>query len=204
MFLRTASILTLSVAVLGFAAPAFAAPDMYKLETPHTQVMFSVSHVGFSHSYGKFTTYDGEISLDPKAPEKSFVRATIKTDSLQMSNDLWNEHLKGANFFDVTKYPDMTFTSTAVKMTGEHTADVTGDLTLHGVTKPVTLKVTHNKSDMDPFSNVYKSGFSATGTIKRSDFGMTYGLPAVGDDVAIIIEVEGIRQDSQEQKANGQ
>lgn len=187
------SLLSLGGAALMFAAPAFAA-DTYKLETPHTQVLFSINHMGYSNSWGKFTDYSGDITLDMDHPEKSSVTASIKTDSLQMNHDLWNEHVKAADLLDVAAYPDMTFKSTSVKLTGKDTADVAGNLTLHGVTKPVTLKVVHNKTSFDEFTKLYKTGFSATTTIKRSDFGITKGIPLVSDDVKIVIEVEGIRE----------
>lgn len=187
-----------------FAAPVWAAVNTYHLEKPHTQVLFNVTHMGFSHSWGKFTGYQGEIRLDTEVPKNSFVRATIYTDSLQMNDDAWNKHLKGKDFFNVEKYPEMTFESTAVKITGPSTADVAGNLTLHGVTKPVTLHVIHNKTALESFTNTYRSGFSATGTIKRSDFGMAEGIPLVSDEVKIIIEVEAIRQDNEEQKSHSQ
>lgn len=186
------------------AAPAWAAVETYHLEKPHTQVLFNVTHMGFSHSWGKFTGYQGEIRLDAEAPKNSFVRATIYTDSLHMNDDKWDAHLKGKDFFDVEKYPEMRFESTAVKITGPSTADVAGNLTLHGVTKPVTLHVTHNKTALESFTKTYRSGFSATGAIKRSDFGMSEGIPLVSDEVKIIIEVEAIRQDNEEQKAHSQ
>jgi polyisoprenoid-binding protein YceI len=191
--------LMLLTAAVFFAAPAIAGVEIYKLESPHTQVMFNVSHLGFTNSYGKFTKYDGEIVWDQEHPEKSKVTATINTDSLQMNDATWNEHLSGENFFDIKKFPTMTFTSKKITVSGEHTAKIDGDLTLRGVTKPVTLDVTHNKSGKFPFGNDYRAGFSATAAIKRSDFGMTYGLLAVGDDVKIILEVESVRQGDGEQ-----
>lgn len=179
-----------AAAVLMTAGAAFA-QDKYKLDNPHTQIVFSVEHMGLSKSIGKFTDYDGEFAFDEKAPESSSVEVTIKTNSIDMSHDEWNEHLKGEKFLNVAQFPAMTFKSTSVKVTGDKTADVTGDLTLLGVTKPVVLKTTFNKAGPRPMGNDYAAGFSATTMIKRSDFGMTYGIPMVGDDIAIQIEVEG-------------
>lgn len=105
--------------------------------------------------------------------------------------------MKNADFFDVENHPEMTFKSTAVEVTGEDTANITGDLTILGVSKPVTLAVKHNKSGEHPFNGKFMSGFSATTTINRSEWGMNYGLPAVGDAVEIRIEVEGIREDGE-------
>ena len=102
--------------------------------------------------------------------------------------------MKNEDFFNVEKFPTMTFKSTNIEITGENTANITGDLTILDTTKPVTLDVTHNKSGVHPFNGEFVAGLSATTTVKRSDFGMTYGLPAVGDDVEIRLEVEGFRE----------
>ena len=181
--------------VSGFTAQAFAAPEKFILDKPHTQIIFSVSHMGLSHSFGKFTDYEGAINLDENTPDQSSTEITIKTASLDLDDDKWNEHMKGKDFFDVEKFPVMTFKSTKIEKTGDHTANLTGDLTLLGVTKPVTLAVVHNKTGKHPMKDVRATGFSATGTIKRSDFGMKYGLPMVGDDVKIIIEAEAYGED---------
>lgn len=175
------------------AEPARAEIENYTLENPHTQIIFSVNHLGFSNSYGKFLDYDGTIIFNRSEPEKSKVDVVIKTASIDMAHDKWNEHLKNADFFDVEKFPEMTFKSTGIKVTGEKTADITGDLTIKGVTKPVTLTAVFNKADKHPMGDQYAAGFSADTTIKRSDFGITYGLPMVGEDVKIHIEVEAIR-----------
>jgi len=111
-----------------------------------------------------------------------------------MDMDKWDAHMKNEDFFHVEKYPEMTFKSTGIEVTGENTARITGDLTLLDVTKPVTLNVTYNKSGVHPYSGEYVAGFSADTMITRSEFGMDYGLPGVGDDVEIRLEVEGIRQ----------
>jgi polyisoprenoid-binding protein YceI len=176
------------------SSPAMAEVETYKLEKPHTQVIFSVNHLGFSHSYGKFTDYEGTLVFDRGQPEKSKVDVTIKTASLDLEDEKWNEHMKGADFFNVEKFPDMTFKSINVLKTGDTTGKVSGELTILGVTKPVTLDVTFNKADKHPMKDVLMAGFSASGKIKRSDFGMNYGLPMVGDDVNIIIEVEAVQE----------
>jgi len=167
----------------------------YIFDKDHTQILFFVDHLGFSKSQGEFHGYDGYFIFDQENPKNSKVEVTIKTSSIDMDSDKWNEHMKSPDFFNVEVFPDMTFKSTDIKITGKKTADITGDLTLLGVTKPVILKTTYNKSDKHPFSGKYVSGFSAKAKIKRSDFGMAYGLPAVGDEAEIMIEVEGIRVD---------
>lgn len=195
--MRNILLAALSVAFIGgFGGVAKADVEQYEFDKAHTQIFFAVNHLGFSNSHGKFLDFDGGFTFDREAPEKSNIDVTIKTASVDMDDEKWDEHLKNADFFNVEEFPEMTFKSTAIEVTGENTANITGDLTLLGVTKPVTLAVTHNKSGEHPFSGKYVAGFSATGTLKRSEFGMNYGLPAVGDDVKIIIEVEGVRKDA--------
>tara|TARA_B100001971_G_C18133170_1_gene506000 strand:- start:310 stop:906 length:597 start_codon:yes stop_codon:yes gene_type:complete len=185
-------------ASVALAQPALAAT--YEIETPHTQVIFSVNHLGFSNSHGKFTDYEGHFTFDENNVEASRVDVKIKTDSLNMDHEKWNAHLKNADFFNVEQHPEMHFVSTKVEKTGDNTGTLTGDLTMLGVTKPVTLDVTFNKAGVHPYSKKNVVGFSARGTLKRSDFGMTYGVPGVSDEVNLIIEVEGIRQDTEEPK----
>lgn len=197
--IRKISTLALGAAVAATmtVASAQAATEKYVLDKPHTQVVFSVNHLGFSNSIGKFTDYSGHFIFDTEDPAKSNVEVTINTASIDLADQKWDDHMKGADFFNVEKFPAMTFKSTKIEKTGDKTANITGDLTLLGVTKPVTLAVTQNGSGEHPYSKKFVSGFSATGTLKRSDFGMNYGLPAVGDEVKLIIEVEGIREDGE-------
>jgi polyisoprenoid-binding protein YceI len=176
----------------GFSAQA--APEKYEFDKAHTQILFFVSHLGYSMSQGEFLDYDGHFVFDEEKPEESSVEVTIQTASIDMDDKKWDEHLKNEDFFNVSEYPEMTFKSTEITQIGADTGKITGDLTLLGVTKPVTLDVTFNKAGPFPMNpDVYKAGFSATGTVKRSEFGMDYGLPGVGDDVEIRIEVEGER-----------
>ena len=184
---------------LVFSAPVMA--ETYELESPHTQILFSVGHMGLSHSHGKFTDYEGTFTFDQDNVEDSTVDVTIKTDSVQMNHEKWNAHLKNADFFDVEKYPEMHFVSTKVEKNDANTGTLHGDLTLLGVTKPVSLDVTFNDSIMHPYVKKPAVGFSARGTIKRSDFGMDYGIPNVSDEVKLIIEVEGIKKDMSERDA---
>ena len=187
-----------SLTLAGAATAARAAGEKYVLNKPHTQVVFYADHLGFSKSVGKFTDYEGGFTFDAVHPEQSSVDVTIKTASLEMNDEKWNAHLKGPDFFDVERFPAMTFKGAGVKVLSDNTAEITGDLTLRGMTKPVTLKVTHNKTGAFPMGKRYVAGFSAAATIKRSEFGMTYGLPAMGDDVVIHLEVEGDRVDQEE------
>ncbi len=188
------TILLAAGAVALSATPAFAQVETYAFDEAHTQILFFVDHLGFSMSQGEFHDYDGSITLDRDNPANSSVNVAIKTASIDMDHEKWDAHMKNEDFFHVEQYPEMTFESASVNVTGEDTAELTGDLTLLGVTKPVTLNVTHNKSGEHPFSGEYVAGFSATGEIKRSEWGMDYGLPGVGDTVHIRLEVEAVRQ----------
>lgn len=169
--------------------------EHYNFDKAHTQILFFVDHLGFSMSQGEFHEYEGGFTFDRANPENSSIDVTIKTASIDMDHDKWDAHMKNEDFFHVEKYPEMTFKSTAIEVTGENTAKITGDLTLLDATKPVTLDVTHNKSGEHPYSKKMIAGFSATATINRSEWGMDYGLPGVGDEVHIRLEVEGIKQE---------
>jgi polyisoprenoid-binding protein YceI len=168
--------------------------EKYNFDKAHTQILFFVNHLGFSMSQGEFLDYDGFFMLDRNNLENSSIDVTIKTASVDMDDEKWDASMRGENFFKVERFPEMTFKSTAVELTGNQTADVTGDLTILGIAKPVTLSVTHNKSDVNPFSKKFIAGFSASATINRSDWGMSYALPGVGDEVEIRLEVEGVRE----------
>tara|TARA_B100000686_G_C16781374_1_gene972132 strand:- start:2203 stop:2790 length:588 start_codon:yes stop_codon:yes gene_type:complete len=174
-------------------APAQAEPMTYKFDTVHSQVIFFVMHRGFSKSEGEFLEFDGDFTFDEANPEAGSVNVTIDTNSLSMDDDVWTDHTK-TKFFDTENHPNMTFKSTEVLKTGEDTALLTGDLTMLGVTKPVTLDVKLNKVEMDDEGGA-TAGFSATGNIKRSEWGMDYGQGMIGDDVELRIEVEANAKD---------
>ena len=177
-----------------FLQPAMAA-DKFLLDPGHASVMFGVSHLGFSKTFGRFNKIEGAFTLDADAPENSSVVVSIDPASLDTNHAKRDEHLRGADFFDVTKFPTLTYKSTSVKRTGDKTALVTGELTLRGVTKPVPLEVTLVNTGPNPMDKTKTvAGFSARGTLKRTDFGMGYAAPVLGDDVEIIIEVDAIKQ----------
>jgi polyisoprenoid-binding protein YceI len=191
------------------SVPSTAPAGVYTLDKAHTSVNFRVSHMGFSRYTARFGKVEGKITFDPAHPEQMSVTAQIDPASLltnyplndptyPMSNIDFDAILKGKDLFDVARYPTMSFRSTKVEVTGKNAARVTGDLTLHGVTRPVVLETTFNggyaPNAMDPSGA--RIGFSAHGFLKRSEFGMGYGVPAkgtnmgVGDKVEIIIETE--------------
>jgi len=166
------------------------AADTYTLDPTHTNITWQVNHLGFSNPNGKFTNTQGTLVLDEAKPENSSVKVTITPGSSLSGVEKLDEHMKSDSFFDVVKFPTATFESTKVEVTGKDTAKVTGNLNLHGVTKPVVLDVKLNKIGEHPMTKAKTAGFSATTTIKRSDFGMNYGIPAVSDEVKLTIESE--------------
>jgi polyisoprenoid-binding protein YceI len=186
--------LLLAPLALCMASPAFAA-DNYELDKSHTRILFYVNHLGFSDTIGDMTKYDGSFTFDEKDPSKSSVTLSLDPTGIRTSSEALDKHLQNADFFNTEKFPKITFTSTAVKVTGENTGEVTGDMTLLGVTKPVTLKVTFNKGDYHPYTKSYVAGFSGSTSFKRSDFGMAYGIPNVSDEVKLEFELEGINLD---------
>ena len=174
----------------------------YTFDKAHTNVIWFADHFGYSHPFGYFKDIDGYLLIDKDAPQNSKINVTIETDSLTTPVDKFTEHLKTDAFFDVKKFPEAKFVSTNVEVTGKDTANVTGNLTLHGVTKPLVLAVKLNAIGDNPMSKKPYVGFSANATIKRSDFGMTSYLPSagigtgVGDDVKLIIETEAMKVDA--------
>ncbi|CBS89817.1 YceI family protein [Azospirillum lipoferum] len=177
----------------GSLTPAFAAPVNYKIDPAHTAVAFIVNHIGFSNVIGRFNTVGGDISFDKDAVEKSSVNVTIDAASIDTNHAKRDEHLRSPDFFNAKEFPKLTFKSTKIEKTGDKTGKLHGDLTMLGVTKPVVLDITFNKDGVSPASKLETAGFSARGTVKRTDFGMKYGAPAVGDDIQLLIEIEAVK-----------
>jgi polyisoprenoid-binding protein YceI len=153
-------------------------------------VLASWSHMGFSHPSANFRDASGVLVYDPQAPEKSSVEVTIPIAGLTSFVPALDEHLKGEDFFDAAKYPTATFRSTRVRALGGDRFEVTGDLSLHGVTRPVVLLATLNKQGPHPMGGKPTIGFDATATIKRSEFGIDKYVPAVGDEITLRITTE--------------
>lgn len=184
----------LATSLAAFAINVQADMGKYRFDTAHTQIIFFVSHLGFSTSEGEFLEFDGGFQFDSDNWAESSVNLTIDTNSIDMDHEGWDKHMKNEDFFDVEKYPTMTFNSTKVESADGKTGTITGDLTILGVTNPVTLDVTFNREGLHPYSKATVAGFSATAELKRSDWGMKYGIPAVGNKVELRIEVEGVKQ----------
>lgn len=167
--------------------PATVQAGTYKLEPNHTRVLFAVSHMGFSTWYGDFSGTTGSLTIDPKNPAAAKLEVSIPVASVSTTNTKLDGELKSADWFDADKFPTISFKSTKVTVTGPKTATVTGDLTFHGVTKPVTLDASFNAAGPHPFTKVFSMGFEVRGKLKRSDFGVTKYIPLVGDEVDLII-----------------
>lgn len=175
------------------AAPAFAAPVAYKVDPAHTSVAFIVNHLGFSNLIGRFNTSAADLSFDKDAVEKSSLSVTIDAASVDTNHAKRDEHLRSPDFFNTKEFPKLTFKSSKIEKTGDNTGTLTGDFTMLGVTKPIVLTVTFNKEGVSAASKMETAGFSARGTIKRSDFGMKYGVPYIGDDIQLLIDAEAIK-----------
>jgi len=176
---------------LVLAAPTFAA-DSYTIDSKHTFPVFEVNHLGFSTQRGRFDNTSGNITLDLAAKSGS-VDLTVDTTSLDLGFDTWKEHLSAEGFFDTAKFPTMTFKSDKLIFEGDKVVAAEGSFTLLGVTKPLKLTVSNFHCGLNPMSKKAMCGADIAATIKRSDFGMTKFLPAVGDEIKISSPVEAYR-----------
>ena len=170
---------------------AFEAPSgEYKTDYKHRYITFSYVHKGLSSPWLRWRSWEGVLDWNADDPSQSTISVTIDANSIDSGVDEFDGHLKGDNFFDTANHPEITFVSTDVTRTGDAEGTIVGDLTIKGVTKPVTLDVTYNTSAYDERGQKYVIGFSGTTTVKRSDFGVDLLAPLVSDEVDIIIETE--------------
>jgi len=167
--------------------PSKVPAGVYSVEPFHTRVVFAVNHMGFTTYYGDFTGVSGTLTIDPDKVGATTLSISIPVDSVSTTNAKLDGELKGDKWLDATTYPTITFKATKVTRTGDNTADVTGDFTLHGVTQSITLPVKFNAVGPNVMSQKVTIGFDATAHIKRSDFGVKQYVPLIGDDVSVII-----------------
>ena len=186
-------LLALSLGTLLCGAQAMAADYKIDKEGQHAFVNFKISHLGYSWLYGTFKDFDGSFSFDAAKPEASAVKVELKTASVDSNHAERDKHLRSADFLNVTKHPTATFASTSVKSTGEGTADITGDLTLNGVTKPVVIAARFIGEGQDPWGG-YRAGFEGSTRLKLKDFDIQKDLGPAAQEVELIISVEGVRQ----------
>jgi polyisoprenoid-binding protein YceI len=188
-------ILALALAVTLAAQSRPAVADDYKIDDSHTSVIFGISHMGLSYTYGRFNKVSGTYTLDAADPTKSAFKMVIDANSVDTNNQGRDNHLRGPDFFNAGEFPLITFESTKVvaRQDGEKTIlDVTGNMTMHGVTKEITLALV--KLGEKAMGDDYRSGFLCDAKLMRSEFGMSGGIPNLGDEVAITISFEGVRQ----------
>ncbi len=168
-------------------ATAKVAAGTYQVDPAHTQVTWTVNHMGFSMLQGQFGASEGSITIDPAKLAQTKVDVTFAVDQLSVTSAKFAEHLKSKDFFDAAANPTARFVSTAVTPQGANRASVAGNLTIKGITKPVTLAVTFVGAGANPMNKKTNFGFMATGTIKRSDFGLGMAVPIVSDEVKLAI-----------------
>jgi polyisoprenoid-binding protein YceI len=176
------------VSLLASATGGWAAD--YVIDPTHSHILFMIDHLGFAKMVGLFSDFRGNINFEPNNVPVSKLNVTIQTESLQTQFAARDKDLKGADWFNATEFPEMTYVGSEFVKKDEHAGTITGNLTMRGVTKPVTLNVVVNKVGQNPLDKIDSAGFSARGTFKRSDFGMKTFLGPIGDDVDLIIEIE--------------
>lgn len=174
--------------------PAEVQAGTYKLDSAHGKITWSVDHMGFSTYVGQFVAAQADLTLDPANPSASTLTATIPLTEVDTNSDGLDAHLQTADFFDTANHPVATFVSRSVTIDAADPSEavVVGDLTLRGVTRAVTMAVEFNQAG--PSMGAYKAGFDGEATIRRSEFGIAYGLPVLGDEVTLHIEGEFVRQ----------
>ena len=168
------------------------AADSFKIDPVHTFVLFSVQHLGIANTYGRFNDVAGTVLFDRDNPSNSSVELTVKVESLDTHNSIRERSLMSPDFFDVKQFPTMTFKSTKVEGSGDM-LKVSGDLTIRGVTRPVTVDFKKGREGKGVFGE-WRGGGETRFTIKRSDFGMNFELGEVGDEVTIILSLEGVKK----------
>jgi polyisoprenoid-binding protein YceI len=190
--MKRLAILTALVAV---AATAQAAPETYLIDNSHTFPQFSYTHLGFSTQTQKFDKTSGKVVLD-RAAKTGSADVTIDATSVNTGFALFNQHIQGEDYFDTAKYPTITFKSSKMTFNGDDPVSLSGDLTIKGVTRPVTLAITHFKCMPHPMLKVQACGANATATVKRSDFNMGKNVPYVGDEITLSLAIEATRAPS--------
>ncbi len=186
---------TMIFAGLLAAAPiaALAAPETYKLDSSHSQIVFSYNHLGYSTGFGMYSGFAGDIQFDAEDPAASSVEVSFPVNSMITGWDARKDHFMSGDFFDASDDEMVTFTSTSINVTGENTAEITGDLTLNGVTKPVVLDATLTQAGEHPMEGKPWLGFFATTTLLRSDYEVGAYAPYVSDEVEVEISIEAMK-----------
>ena len=164
----------------------------FQVDKVHSSTIFGIKHLGVGYVYGRFNTIGGQFVIDPTNLKDSSVEITIKVESIDTGDEARDKHLRGTDFFNAKVFPDATFKSAAIKKADDG-IEMTGDLTIHGVTKRITVPLEFVGEGKDPWGN-YRAGFHSEFTIKRSDFGINYMPEGLGEDIRMIISMEGVRR----------
>lgn len=170
--------------------PAQVQSGTYVLDPAHGKITWSMDHMGFSTYVGQFTDVSATLNLDVRNSSASKLQAQVKTDSVGSLNSALDGHLKTADFLDTAKHPTAGFQATKIRLIDADSAEIAGNLTLRGVTKPIVIIADFNQAGINPVDQKYTVGFDGHARIKRSDFGINYGLPVLGDDVTLHFEAE--------------
>ena len=175
--------------------PAALRAGAYELDPSHSKITWTTSHFGLSRYRGQFAGLSGRLRIDPEDPERAVLQVVVPIDGVGTFHPGLDAHLRTADFFDLPNHPTATFASTRIERLGERQARVTGDLTLRGVTRSVAFLGTFNTAGIHPVTSRYTIGFDGEAVIRRSEFGMTYAVPAIGDEVRLDLEAEFQIQD---------
>ena len=181
------------VCVCGIGGMAVKSADAYQIDPVHSAFLFRIKHLNTSYTHGRINTSSGTLTLDDADASKCGIELEVKADSVDTFNEKRDQHLKGPDFFNAKQFPSITFKSKSVKKSGDADYDVSGDFTLLGVTKEITVKFARVGSGKDPWGGA-RTGFEGTFEIKRSDYGMKAMLDGVGDDVRITVSVEAVKK----------
>jgi polyisoprenoid-binding protein YceI len=182
---------SLALALGGFSPAPAAEP--YKVDPIHSMVVFRIKHFGVGYIHGRFNEASGDFTWDDANPAGIALDVHVKAETVDTNNAKRDQHLKGPDFFNVREYPDIAFKSTQVRQLDANNYEVTGNLTLHGVTRPVAVKLEHVGAGKDPLGS-YRNGFEATFVIRRSEFGIKTMPEGIGDEVRVTAAIEGLRQ----------
>ncbi len=169
------------------------AAEKYDIDASHSSVVFRIKHLDVTWFYGRFNDIKGSVTIDKDKPEDGAVSVDIAARSVDTGNKKRDDHLRGPDFFNVKQFPKLSFKSTSVKAAGDGELEVTGDLTCHGVTKPITIRLVRTGEGKSPFGD-FRAGWETKFTIQRSEFGITYSPKALSEEVDLIVSIEGVRK----------
>lgn len=172
---------------------AASAAEKYDIDASHSSVVFRIKHLDVTWFYGRFNDIKGAVTIDKDKPDAGAVSVEIAARSVDTGNKKRDDHLRGPDFFNVKQFPKLSFKSTSVKAAGDDELEVTGDLTCHGVTKPITIRLVKTGEGKSPFGD-FRAGWETKFTIQRSEFGITYSPKALSDEVELIVSIEGVRK----------